>query len=495
MLDRVALDREFVRRGGLYAFGTLAWPVLFPGHDLVHNWHISELARHIEACFFGDLPRMLVNIPPGTGKSVWCSVLAPAWAWTKDPTFSSICGSFDDQLTQRDAARVVALVSSSWYRARWPVTKLARANPRLDEFYTTSGGMRYSTSVHGRVTGHHANVLQFDDPIKPAETMGSALTTKCELTYVQESWWKGSMTTRILPGQPMRYLGVMQRLHEEDLVGYLQRNDNPVTLRLPMRFQAANRCVTPIGGDQRTVDGELLFPAMFPENRVRELERDLGIFAHAQLQQEPTNPEGEVFKAGWLRQRWTTLPRMVQVILSGDMSFKKAAGCDRCSLQVWGTDGRRLYLLDNLTSLMSFQDTVRAIRHLQAKWSDIGAILIEDTANGPAVIETLQQDTRGVIAVKPEGGKVSRANAVTYLFQAGDVLLPQDDHAPWVLDYVAEMLRFTGRPGVKDDQVDATTQALGWLAKNSSAMWNYLETLDDSGANVLPIDRWGDVCL
>jgi predicted phage terminase large subunit-like protein len=480
----IAYDRKLVERFGLLAFGVLAWPIVEPAAKYVHGWHIEEICSHVEACYTGRLPKMLINVPPGMGKSLWCSVFADAWAWSWNPGFKTINTSFDDTLVQRDGTKFLTLVSSKWYQDRWPGARLTKTSPKTKEIYTMAGGLRYSTSVHGKGTGRHADVIKFDDPIKPADTMGAASTTKLEIDYVNNIFWDATMSTRVANPHNPRYLGIMQRLHEDDLVGHLLRTSNPTHLYLPMRFEPGRKCVTPIGGDRRAIEGDLLFPQRFPEAYVSDLERTLGIYARAQLQQDPCDPDGTVFKLVNMR-RWKELPKLTSMILSGDMTFKKTAGSDLVSLQIWGTDGRDFYLVDNVTGLMGFEDTVRNTKAVLARFPNVGAKLIEDTANGPSVIETLQRTIPGIIAVTPEGGKIARANSTSYLWEAGNVYLPLDDYAPWVPLYVAELLAFPR--GRHDDQVDATTQALIYLAKNLASIWAWLDQeTKDAGAFQMP---------
>jgi predicted phage terminase large subunit-like protein len=474
MNKSAAAEREFIRRFGLLAFVVRAWPIIFPGQVFRFNWHIEQICKHVESAYFGACTKMLINVPPGTGKSVICSTMADAWAWTVDPTFIPLNFAFDDSNGNRDSGRVLQILQSDWYQERWPVVKLSSKKPALDLFYNTAGGFRYFSTVHGRGTGKHGNIRKFDDPVKPAETMGNASTTKTEIDFVNHVWWDGTVSTRNIPGKEPRYMGIMQRLHEEDLSGYLAAKDQATVLRLPMRYNAAKPCVTPAGGDPRTVDGQLLWPEVYTEERVKALENALGIYASAQLQQEPANPEGEIFKTAWF-QRWQTLPEMSNLILSVDCSFKDKVGCDNISVQVWGSDGVSFYgPLANVTCLAGYSETVGVIKQVLRAWPQVRDKLIEDKANGAAVIEAIKRDFSGVIEVNPQGGKIARANAVTYLFKAGNVFFPPDGYAPWVPSFLTEA---TGFPRTKhDDQVDAMDQALNYLAANKSQMWAYLQS-------------------
>ncbi|MDR1039250.1 MAG: phage terminase large subunit, partial [Deltaproteobacteria bacterium] len=168
--------------------------------------------------------------------------------------------------------------------------------------------------------------------------------------------------------------------------------------------------------------------------------------------------EGAVFRRDWFR-RWRPgeLPlRFDRTVMSWDMTFKDTAGADFVVGQVWGMKGAQSFLLDQVRKRMGFVDTCQAFRELAARWPEAREKLVEDTANGPAVIDTLKKKVPGIIPVKPEGSKRARAHAVTAYLEAGNVFFPAE--ASWVGDMEHELLSFPS--GAHDDQVDALTQAL-----------------------------------
>jgi predicted phage terminase large subunit-like protein len=477
LLDRVGIDRELVRRGGLAAFGRLAWHIVEPAVPYVHNWHVDLQCDHLLACLAGVAPELVINVPPGTGKSLWCSVFLPAWVWTIWPGFTMGFSSYDIGISTRDADRTLKIIESDWYKERWPGVKLNSRTPAKTDFGNTAGGFRFATSVESAVTGRHFDLRLVDDPIKPLDTVGTASATQSQLEKVRQ-WWDGSMTTRVKDPKNARYAIIMQRLHQDDLAGYLLEKDKPVHLRLPMRFEKADACNNPgIGRDPRTIEGELLWPGRYPEKAVAKLEKALHIYAPAQLQQNPITGDGEIFKIDWLAKRWTpdTLPRLTNPILSVDCTFKSTSGSDFVSMQVWGSDGVNYYLLDERNERLSFVDTVEAIRRMIQKWPTLSAKLIEDKANGSAVIEILQKTISGIIPVNPLGGKVARANAISHLHQAGNVWYPTPDHSPWIVQHIAQLLAFP--KGRNDDSVDSESQALAYLSQHAANVFAAMNSL------------------
>jgi predicted phage terminase large subunit-like protein len=152
------------------------------------------------------------------------------------------------------------------------------------------------------------------------------------------------------------------------------------------------------------------------------------------------------------------LVRIDELIQSWDCAFKDLETSDYVVGQVWGRLGADLVLIDQIRDRMDCPSTVRAVRQLSAQWPQCRAKLIEDKANGSAVIQMLAHEIPGILPVNPEGGKVARAAAVSPLIEAGNVYLPHPMYAPWVNDLIEECAAFPN--GAHDDQVDAMTQAL-----------------------------------
>ena len=405
-------------RGGLAEFVRLAWPLVEPSTKYVTNWHILAICRAAERCVSGDpeWARQVVNVPPGHMKSLLLSVFLPAWVWTIDPGFCSIYASFDIDISRRDAGRTLQILQSDWYKKTWPEVVLKFKSGRAAEtlINNTAGGFRYATSVESKATGRHAHLRVVDDPIKPLDTVGNKNITRTSLDKVI-TWWDSTMTTRVKDTQD-RWLVIMQRLAERDLAGYLLEKGDCKHVCFPAEYQHGPVCEL----DERTHEGELLWPQLKPQAVVNKLRDALGIYAAAQLDQQPCNPEGEVFKGEWI-QHWTDYPTVYKRILSVDCAFKNTTGSDYVAIQVWGEAGASYYLLDQIHARMSFTDTLEAIKGVLARNPYIGAKLIEDKANGPAVIDSLSKTVTGVIPIRPEGGKTSRANAIKYLFRARNV--------------------------------------------------------------------------
>jgi predicted phage terminase large subunit-like protein len=297
-------------------------------------------------------------------------------------------------------------------------------------------------------------------------------------------WWDVVMSTRMNDPKTTAKVVVMQRCHEQDLSGHLLEQGGWVHLCLPAEYEGT-KCITSIGwSDPREEQGQLLWPERFGPTEIGALKVSLGSYATAgQLQQRPSPAEGGLFKRPWFRfwqppganyppvlvrladgtQRAIPVYDVATVeeqLQSWDCSFKDLATSDYVVGQVWGRRGGAFFLLYQVRERMDCPATVKAVRDVSEKWPNALAKLIEDKANGSAVISMLGSSISGILPVNPQGGKVARAAAVSPLIEAGNVYLPHPQMFPWVGDLIEECAAFPN--GKHDDQVDAMTQALLW---------------------------------
>jgi predicted phage terminase large subunit-like protein len=213
-------------------------------------------------------------------------------------------------------------------------------------------------------------------------------------------------------------------------------------------------------GYRRT--GEALHPERYDLGQLGRIKKAIGTRDwNALYQQRPVPDGGLIFRREWIR-TWTRLPTAFdETIASWDMAFKGKSGSDFVVGQAWGRRGGDFYLLDQVRGRWTFTQTLEAVTNFSTRWPEAVAKLIEDTANGPAVIDSLKSRITGIIPVNPEGGKVARAYAVSPAWESGNVYMPDRAMAEWADDFEAELLQFP--MGANDDQVDAMTQALNRL--------------------------------
>jgi predicted phage terminase large subunit-like protein len=212
----------------------------------------------------------------------------------------------------------------------------------------------------------------------------------------------------------------------------------------------------------------LLWPERFNVETLDNFKREMGSGAfNAQYQQHPSLPEGNIFKREWWR-LYDRKPAEMAVEMetlwqSWDMAFKETKDSDFVVGQVWGLKGANRYLLDEVRGRMDFVGTKAAVRMLTEKWPAAKKKLVEDKANGPAIISELRNSIIGLIAVEPDGSKEARAYSVTPEIESGNVYLPSPANCSWIDDYIEELSAFP--KGANDDRVDTTTQALRYAEK------------------------------
>ena len=485
---QVDIDREIVRRGGLRAFIKLAWPIIDPA-VFVNNWSVDAIALHLEAAYRGDIKQLLMNVPPGCMKSLTTCVFGPVYAWIREPKLSWLFTSFDGELTMRDAKKSLLLMQTPWFRNRWGDIFQVSDGSAIGLYSNSRGGWRLATSVDGKSTGHHPDVVVIDDPLKPKDI------TEVGLAAVR-SWWGSTLSTRASNQGTVRRICIMQRLHQDDLAAVLLEEGGWEHLCIPMEYEARAAKSTSIWTDPRIHDGELMWPERFSAEVVRTLKiRLTSVPAAAQLQQRPSPEGGSTFKEEWF-QFYDPSPEAVralnfeQVIQSWDCTFKGHDRTDFVVGQVWGRKGSDFYLLDEYRKQMDFVETQAAMKMLRARWPRSMAIVIEDKANGPALEVVLKKDLSGIILVDPRGGKESRANSCASYYEAKNVWLPNPEYVredgfkpfAWVTDHKAE---FTTFPTSKyDDRVDCGSQALIYLGERHSNLVAAMASLKGIGNNL-----------
>jgi len=478
--SRAEIDVEKIRRGGLYEFVKRAWHIVEP-IPYIDNWHIEEKCKLLEAVSRGKCKEAIINEPPGSGKSLVVSVLWPVWEWACISAETRwIFASFDIALTRRDAGKAVTLITSDWFKERYGVALAERMGgpPRervaLTEFYTTAGGFRYSTSCPlGKVTGRHAHRHVIDDPIKPATAEAASFAVSDKALQDISNWKRNTLSTRASDPKNLSTVLIMQRVHENDLTGEMLRNNPQAAhLRFPARFEADDPSVTPFARDRRTQEGELIWPQRVDDETLSKTEHDMGgkgsMTVAAQLQQRPTSRGGQIFKKDWF-QYWEELPKgFGRFVQSWDLTFK-AEGTSRVCGDLWLIFGTKCFLVDWICKQMSFTESLAEIEKrctTDTVWRKAGTKLIENKANGPAVISVLQNKITGIIPVEPQGSKEERANAVTPVYEAKNVYHPHPSIRPDIKGREKVLLDF---PRARwDDEVDATSMFLLYFIQNSS---------------------------
>lgn len=453
--------------GDLRLFIEEAWPVVVPAEPFQEGFHIDAICEHLEAVYKLQIRNLLINVPPRFGKSVCSSVGFPAWVWLRDPTRRFLYSSYAQDLSTRDSLATRQLIESKWYQSNWgSVYQLNRQDQNVKtRFENNVKGYRLATAVKGANTGEGGDIIVCDDPHNVKEAESEVVRTEAV------RWWNEVMATRGNNPSTACRIVIMQRSHEKDLAGDILDKGGYEHLNLPMEYEAKVQITVPstIGWtDPRKEEGELLWPKRFGQPELAQMKRSMGTYASAaQLQQRPAPREGGMFK----RDKWKYYKVDPTLLLEGggindkcwswDCAFKDLDDSDFVVGTAWARKGADFYLLHRIRDRMSFGGTKQAIKNGKAKFPSIGYVLVEDKANGTAVIDDLKHTVGGLVPIEPQGGKEARASVVEPYQEAGNIYLPDPSIAPWVEDFVAEFAAFP--KGANDDQVDSTSQAIVWM--------------------------------
>jgi predicted phage terminase large subunit-like protein len=360
------------------------------------------------------------------------------------------------------------IIESDKYQLAWGERfKMTTDQNVKTRYENDKKGGRVVASTDAAGTGFGGNRIIIDDPISALEADSETSRT----TAIE--WFKGTASTRMNNPAEDAIIMVHQRLHTEDTTGYVLSTE-PDTwehLVFPMRYDPALRKTTSLGyQDPRKVDGELLSPKRLDEKTVSEMEKRLGTYHRdAQLQQNPSSREGSIFKQKDWKYYHTPPAQMVsamdEIIWSWDCTFKDGTGTDYVAGHCIGRKGADKYLLKRVCERMGFSATKTRIQNERAATpfaSKTIAVLIEDKANGPAVLDALEGEVPALTPISPQGGKVARANAVQPQHEGGNFYLPSPtlEGQEWVVDFVDLFSKFPGVP--HDDDVDAWTQGVHW---------------------------------
>lgn len=468
-----AIFAEQARRD-LKVFHRRAWHVVEPSTPLLPNWHTDAILEHLQALAKGEIADLLINIPPGCGKSIDCSVMFPAWLLARDPSTRILCASYAEELALRDSRHTRNIIESEWYRTHFGHrVRLTGDQNTKGHFETTAQGYRQSTSVTGMGTGVRCQYLIVDDPHNAKKALSEADRRSVE------TWWTETMPSRLNIGG--RRLVIMQRLHTRDLSGIILEQGGWTHLSLPMEFEARDRCSTSIGfSDPRREEGELLWPSRYPPEEVDRLKREVRAAGYAgQYQQRPAPRGGGMFKID----RFVPVPRP-----EGGVPRSWV----RRSCMYWDRAGTEDDPAASKTAgvlMLELNESVEAVKALGIRWLVADAVMFRKEADererrvdlacqahgrqvhyrfeqepgssgkdvGNATVKRLAARGYRASLDRVTGDKETRAETCSIAQNAYQIGLLE---GPWNEEYLADMEFY---PVGVNDPGDATAGAFTWL--------------------------------
>jgi predicted phage terminase large subunit-like protein len=456
-------DYRALLRRDFYAFTERCFYELNPTTKFLPNWHIEMIAAALDACRRGEVTRLDINEPPRSLKSLCVSVAFPAFSLGHDPTAQIICASYGQDLANKHAMDCRTIMTSSWYQRLFPHTRLSPQRQALQEFITTRQGFRLSTSVGGVLTGRGADYIIIDDPLKPDEAFSETQRNAVN------NWYDHTLYSRLNDKRTGRIIIVMQRLHEDDLVGHVLGLEPWKVIRLPAIAEEDEIHVieTPYGTrrfERRA--GEALHPEREPLKILKHIRETQGEYNFSgQYQQSPSPLGGGMVKAVWFKIYTSSevTDTFEMIFQSWDTANKPSELSDYSVCTTWGVKEKHIYLLDVYRKRLGYPELKRAVAE-RAETFHPETILIEDKASGTQLIQDLIED--GEYAVKkyePTMDKIMRMHSVTSVIENGFAHVPYK--APWLAEYLHELTTFP--KGKFDDQADSTSQALDWFKEYS----------------------------
>lgn len=410
-----------------------------------HFRHTLLIANELQRIADGESRFVIIELPPRHGKSLSGTESFPSFYLAKNPDKRVIATSYSDSLARKFGRLNRDKITEHGHLFGVKVSKENRSTNDWS-IEGRAGGM-IATGIGGSITGQGADLLMIDDPFKNATEANSP-------TIRKKVWdeWESTLSTRLHTNASV--VVIMTRWHEDDLVARLLQNKARewTRIRLPAIAEEDDLLGRAIG--------EALCPELgYDEEWAKTKKIEVGSRTwDALFQQRPAPGEGAMIKRNQIK-FYTVLPSGVEndVLESWDLTFKDSVGADSVSGQKWGRLGADMYLIDRVNDVMDFTATLAAIRAFNAKHRS-NRILIEDKANGPAVISTLKREIPGIIPVEPIGTKIARVSAIAPYWEAGNVYLPDPSIAPWVFDFIEQIVSFPF--AAHDDDVDAMSQAL-----------------------------------
>jgi predicted phage terminase large subunit-like protein len=453
------------------------------------DWpHLLYIDLILDRVTSGELKFVILDVPPRHGKTEKVTVRNPAYRLELDPSLRIILAAYNSK-TARKFSRKIRRVA----QGRIALSKERNA---AEDWETETGGGVRAAGVGEGIAGLPGDLILIDDPIKSHEEADSE-------TYRDKvwEWYLEDLYTRLEPGGAI--VITMTRRHEDDLVGRILASEDGPNWTV-IKFPALAKEDDVLG---RQV-GEALCPDRYDEKALAKIRKVLGERRFASLyQQEPSPAKGLIFNSEYFRfyttpdrpiiekgQAVPTLPVVWHSHLqSWDMSFKDKSDADFVAGHKWSRLGADCYLTGRKHARMDFPATIAAVLDFTRRHPEARLKLVEDKANGPAVISTLRHKISGLVAVEPEGDKVARAWSVTPMLEAGNVWLPHPQIAPWVLGFILECVRFP--LGTNDDDVDAMVQALRRLDMQINQGLNEASAQDadaviSEAAQVATQQRW-----
>lgn len=450
------MEAEYIRLGREIALSSFEDFIDLICPEFIISDHHKRMIEVCEKTVTTPSAKAFIAVAPRHSKSYMVSNLLPVYLMTKYPNYHVMVASYGGELSLELGRRTKQIFSSDRYRMFFPDVGMSDDSSSKTRFHLNNGSSFFAVGVGGSMVGKSASLLILDDAYSGYQQARS----KSYQTALRD-WFGGSFYTRRLSGAPLICVNTMWTVNDIALELSKAEPDSWNVLRMPA-IQA---------------DGTALWPQMFPIDELTRIKNSPTMGTRrfeAIYQQNPTPDEGTIFQRAWFNNRYNSRPPVFDfTCLSVDLPFDDGVKASYAVFQVWGRIGVQKYLLDQIRTRAGFPKQLELLDEILGKWPNLNAKWIEKKANGAAMIATVKTKFPGILPVEPVGSKPLRAEAVSPQFEAGNIWFPSDELAPWMGEYVEEMISAT-RDGEGEfwDQIDATTQAIYKMTARKGYDWS-----------------------
>ena len=470
--EQLYIERKAQLEANPAEFFYAAWDTLEPGRPLCRSWHYDLIGEYLVKVWRRKITRLIINVPPRTAKSTEGTICFPAWGWARDPRHRFLTASYSRDLSREHSSKRRNLIDSAWFKRFWPVDFSDDTN-RADQYRNTVQGEMIATSVGATGTGRGGDTLILDDGLS-ADQAASEAERK-----TAHAWFRDTFRTRLNDPATGAIVVIEQRTHHEDITGWLLKNEpgqwTHVAIPLVQDDKKDLEIVFPVSGRRmERKSGDVLQPERHTPEVIASQQLHRRTY-ETQAQQRPSPEGGDICKREWWQSYRAVPAEFDQIIDSWDLTFKEAKDSDFVAGFKVGLKGSRRYFLDCIHGRMGFTASKDAVKRLKARDPVSGRVLIEDKANGPALIDALKNSVPGLIPVEPTGSKFARAVAATADIEAGNCFLPDVEafpqHRVWVDELLEEWANFPNYPF--DDMVDGSGQVINYTRSPVDALSEY----------------------
>jgi predicted phage terminase large subunit-like protein len=470
---KFALEKKLCELS-FYEFFIQAWHIVEPSIELSTNWHhkyLCDILQKEAERIIANKPKtkdIVINIPFRSTKSLLVTVMFPVWAWIKNPKFRFITASYSADLSIEHATRSRDIINSDWFKDRWADIFHIKKDQNLKARYENNFlGVRRATSVGGTVTGQGGDFLLVDDPVSPQHA-----ASEIERENANE-WYRTTFYSRLNNPLTGVRIVIMQRIHDNDLSGFLLSNGNS---RLKYKHicipaELSDDLKPKILKDNYDENG-LFWSDRFSRDILDDYKQALGSYGYAgQLMQTPTPLNSGMIRSDWFKidqYKHTTEQTTVDFVI--DPAYTANEKNDPSALLAYTFKDNKWQIIDCVNVYKEFPELVKFIPQWVAKngYTNRSRVYVEPKASGKSIVQTLKKETGlNVREDKPPSkDKVARVQDISASLETGRVSLLKGD---WNEEFLQQLIKF---PSAKhDDMVDCLVMAIN---KN---MWNHSKIL------------------